>query len=136
MSHSHSPLFILCALSILQRERTQEKMRIDSYPFLLLSENLLLLLRRQAHHGILCCVSGFPATAQPGNDLQLRTQMMSDMCKRSALPGALGRMMAGSPALSHNLLMQRRAADLPGTSEADVQCLMGVKVCLLLLRSS
>lgn len=109
-------------------------MRIDFYFFLLLLENLLFLLRRQVYYGILCCVFGFFVIVQFGNDLQLRIQMMSDMCKRLVLFGVLGRMMVGSLVFSYNLFMQRRVVDLLGTLEVDVQCLMGVKVCLLLFR--
>lgn len=36
------------------------------------------------------------------------------MCKRSASPGALGRIMDGSPAFSCNLLEQKCEADLSG----------------------
>lgn len=42
------------------------------------------------------------------------------MYKRSALPGALGRLKDGSSALSHNLLVQKCEADLSGRSAADV----------------
>lgn len=41
------------------------------------------------------------------------------MWKRSALPGALGRIMDGSPAFKHNLLTQKCEADLSDKSVAD-----------------
>lgn len=106
-------------------------------PFLLHSENLLLLLRKQASHWSLCFISSFPVTAQPGNYLQLKTLMMrSDTCMRPASPGSLGRIMDGSPGLSRNLLTQTREADLPGSQLQMFSTWWKWRGSLLLLLSS
>lgn len=110
------PFYLFPAFSAYCREKEyKESWELTHAPFCCVQRICCFYWENRPIIWSLCFISSFPVTAQPGNYLQWRTLMLrSDKCKRSASPGALGRIIDGSPAFSHNLVTQKCEADLSG----------------------